>query len=108
MKSNFIFLDGSSESISKVEDLVYRFNKKFTDYKCEFSYGENKDWDKNNMFNFGILTYEIDDLENSTSCAGHYGVYVYVDIPEIYNTDFPNISFCVPEFYEEYIKNTQL
>ena len=109
MKSNFILLNGSPESISKVEDLVNRFNKKFTDYKCEFSYGVNKDWDTNNHFDFGILTYEIADPENSTSCASQFGNYIYVDIPEeIYDTTFPNISFCVPESYEEYINKTQL
>jgi hypothetical protein len=109
MKTNFILLDGTPESISKVEDLVNVFNKKFTDYKCEFSYCNNKDWDTNNHFDFGILTYEISDPKNSTSCASQFGNYIYVDIPErIYDTTFPHINFCVTEYYEEYIKNTQL
>lgn len=109
MKTNFILLDGSSESISNVEDLVNRFNKKFTDYKCEFSYGNNKDWDTNNHFDFGILTYEIADTENSISCASKFGNYIYVYIPdEIYDYTFPHIDFCVPKSYEEYIKNIQL
>jgi hypothetical protein len=109
MNTNFILLDGSPESIFKVEDLVNRFNKKFTDYKCEFSYGNNKDWDPKNDFDFGILTYEIADTENCISSASQFGNYIYVDIPEeISDYTFPHIDFCVPKFYEKYIKNTQL
>lgn len=109
MKTNFILLDGSQESISKVEDLVNRFNNKFTDYKCEISYGNNKDWDINNHFDFGILTYEIADKENFSSCASQFGnYYVYVDIPEeISDMVFPNINICTTQFYEEYINKTQ-